>query len=122
VISRAEKFFATENGTIPPRTLLISEPDGQINWPSERGLYFLDTRVVSSWAVYTNGETWELLNGGAITYYAARIFLTNRSLRSLTSFAAGSMPWWAIPCETLQFPARVNKFPVRRNKIPCSDF
>ena len=61
------------------QTVLISEPDGQINWPSERGLYFLDTRVVSSWAVYANGETWELLNGGAITYYAARIFLTNRS-------------------------------------------
>jgi N-terminal domain of (some) glycogen debranching enzymes len=57
------------------QTVLISEPDGQINWPSERGLYFLDTRVVSSWAVYGNGEPWELLNGGAITYYAARIFL-----------------------------------------------
>ena len=47
------------------QTVLISEPDGQINWPSERGLYFLDTRVVSSWAVYANGEAWELLNGGA---------------------------------------------------------
>ena len=53
----------------PPRpAVLISEPDGQINWPSERGLYFLDTGVVSSWAVYANGEPWELLNGGAITY------------------------------------------------------
>jgi len=31
------------------QTLLISEEDGQINWPSERGLYFFDTRVVSSW-------------------------------------------------------------------------
>ena len=62
------------------QTVLISDPDGQINWPSERGLYFLDTRVVSSWIVYANGETWELLNGGAVTYYAARIFLTNRSI------------------------------------------
>ena len=61
------------------QTVLISDPDGQINWPSERGLYFLDTRVVSSWTVYANGEPWELLNGGPITYYAARIFLTNRS-------------------------------------------
>jgi N-terminal domain of (some) glycogen debranching enzymes len=60
--------------------VLISDPDGQINWPSERGLYFLDTRVVSSWTVYANGEPWELLNSGPITYYAARIFLTNRSL------------------------------------------
>ena len=61
------------------QTILISDPDGQINWPSERGLYFLDTRVVSSWTVYANGEPWELLNGGPITYYAARVFLTNRS-------------------------------------------
>ena len=37
-------------------------------------------RVVSSWTVYANGEPWELLNGGAISYYASRIFLTNGSL------------------------------------------
>ena len=36
--------------------------------------------IVSSWAIYANGEPWELLNGGAISYYAARIFLTNRSI------------------------------------------
>jgi hypothetical protein len=29
---------------------------------------------------------------------------TGLSLRSLTSIAAESMPWWAIPCETLQIP------------------
>jgi hypothetical protein len=29
------------------QTVLVSEPDGQINWPSEKGLYFFDTRVIS---------------------------------------------------------------------------
>jgi glycogen debranching enzyme len=62
------------------QTVLISEENGQINWPSEKGLYFFDTRVVSSWAIYANGEPWELLNGGAISYYASRTFLTNRAL------------------------------------------
>jgi glycogen debranching enzyme len=62
------------------QTVLISEPDGQINWPSEKGLYFFDTRVVSSWTIYANGEPWELLNGGAISYHGARIFLTNRAI------------------------------------------
>ena len=62
------------------QTVLISEEDGQINWPSEKGLYFFDTRIVSSWTIYANGEPWELLNGGAISYFASRIFLTNRSL------------------------------------------
>ena len=61
------------------QTVLITEDDGQINWPSDKGLYFFDTRIVSSWGIYANGEPWELLNGGAISYYAARIFLTNRS-------------------------------------------
>ena len=60
-------------------TVLISEQDGQINWLSEKGLYFFDTRVVSSWDIYANGEPWELLNGGAISYYESRIFLTNRT-------------------------------------------
>src|SRR5215510_10847929 len=62
------------------QTVLVSEPDGQISWPSEKGLYFLDTRIVSNWAIYANGEPWELLNGGPINYHAARIFLTNKSI------------------------------------------
>jgi len=61
------------------QTVLVSEQDGQIEWPSEKGLYFFDTRVISSWSIYANGEPWELLNGGAISYYASRIFLTNRA-------------------------------------------
>ena len=62
------------------QTVLVTEQDGQINWPSEKGLYFLDTRVVSNWAIYANGEPWELLNGGPVTYHAAHIFLTNRAI------------------------------------------
>jgi glycogen debranching enzyme len=60
--------------------VLLSELDGQINWPSDKGLYFYDTRVVSSWTMYANGEPWDLLNGGTITSLAARVFLTNREL------------------------------------------
>lgn len=64
------------------QTVLVTEPDGQVNWPSERGLYFLDTRVISAWAIYANGEPWDLLNGGAIASQAARIFQTNRAFLS----------------------------------------
>jgi len=53
------------------QTVLVTEPDGQIRWPSEKGLYFLDTRVISSWVIYANGEPWNLLNGGAVTHYAS---------------------------------------------------
>ena len=63
-------------------TVLVTDPDGQVTWPSERGLYFRDTRVISAWAIYANGELWELLNGGAVAYNVARIFQTNRAFVS----------------------------------------
>ncbi len=75
------------------QTVLITEQDGQINWPSDKGLYFFDTRVVSSWDIYANGEPWELLNGGAISYFASRIFLTNRTL--LTEDGTSRRAHWA---------------------------
>lgn len=62
------------------QTVLLSEPDGRIVHPSDKGLYFRDTRLLSAWAMYANGEPWDLLNGGAIRYDLARIFLTNRAL------------------------------------------
>jgi glycogen debranching enzyme len=61
------------------QTVLLTETDGRVNWPSKCGLYFRDTRVISAWAVFANGEQWDLLNGGAVAPQAARIFLTNRS-------------------------------------------
>ena len=63
-------------------TVLVTEPDGQVKWPTKRGLYFRDTRVISAWTIYANGELWDLLNGGAIAPHAARVFLTNRAFSS----------------------------------------
>src|SRR5260370_21574286 len=64
------------------QTVLVTELDGQVTWPSERGLYSRDARVISAWAIYANGELWELLNGGAVAYNVARIFQTNRAFVS----------------------------------------
>jgi glycogen debranching enzyme len=61
------------------QTVLLTETDGRVKWPSKCGLYFRDTRVISAWALFANGELWDLLNGGAVAPQAARIFLTNRS-------------------------------------------
>ena len=62
------------------QTVLVTESDGQMRFPSEKGLYFFDTRLICAWAIYANGIPWDLLNGGAITYDTARIFLTNREI------------------------------------------
>lgn len=63
-------------------TVLLTEPDGQIIWSTDRGLYFYDTRVISSYALYANGEMWDLLNSGAPAHYLAKIFLTNKAFPS----------------------------------------
>jgi glycogen debranching enzyme len=70
------------------QTVLITEQDGQIKSPGEKGLYFFDTRVVSDWTIYANGVPWEPLSGGAISHYASRIFLTNPTIVTET----GSIP------------------------------
>jgi glycogen debranching enzyme len=58
-------------------SLLVTEPDGQIPWPTKDGFFVWDTRVISAWNIYANGYNWDLLNSGAITYFAAQVFLTN---------------------------------------------
>ena len=65
-------------------TVFVTDPNGQMTWPTDRGLYFLDTRVISAYAIYANGETWDLMNSGAPAHYGAKIFLTNRPFPSET--------------------------------------
>lgn len=62
--------------------VLVSDLGGQIDYPSDNGLYFSDTRLISAWAIYSNGERWDVLNGGAISYDAARIFLVDRAFET----------------------------------------
>ena len=61
------------------QTVLLTDLDGQIAWPSDKGLYFFDTRVISAWAIYANGQDWDLLNGGPVMFFASRVFLTNQA-------------------------------------------
>lgn len=58
-------------------TFLVSELDGSISHASDQGLYSSDTRYLSGYQLYINGERWTLLNSGAITYYASQVHLIN---------------------------------------------
>jgi glycogen debranching enzyme len=72
--------------------VLISDQDGQIPWPTDKGFYHSDTRVLSSWLIFADGEPWTLLNSGAVAYYACRIHLTNRAINTESgSIAAGTI-------------------------------
>jgi glycogen debranching enzyme len=61
------------------QTVFASDPDGQIPGASQHGLFFRDTRLISYWRLYANGDGWDLLNSGDMTHFAARVFLTNRA-------------------------------------------
>jgi len=39
-----EQVSPAQIATHQGQTLLVTRPDGQVNWPSARGLYFRDTR------------------------------------------------------------------------------
>lgn len=73
-------------------TVMVSEPDGQILQQGDLGLYFLDTRLISLWALYADGVEWKLLSGGSLASCAARVVCTNPPILT----AAG-----AIPADTL---------------------
>ncbi|MBZ9987649.1 amylo-alpha-1,6-glucosidase [Mesorhizobium sp. BH1-1-5] len=75
----------------PPRlaindglSFLVTDQDGQITWPTHQGLYASDTRLMSSWQIYANGEPWDLLNSGNIAHFAAKIYLVNRLFETET--------------------------------------
>ena len=69
-------------------TVMVSDPDGQIRTEGAKGLYFLDTRLISVWAIFADGVPWKLLNGGALAASAARVYCTNPPI--LTS--GGNIP------------------------------
>jgi glycogen debranching enzyme len=62
--------------------VLVTEPDGQVAFPSPRGLYFRDTRLINSWSIFANGVPFDLLNGGATAPHVAQIYQTNRRFLS----------------------------------------
>jgi glycogen debranching enzyme len=62
------------------QTVLVTDLACQIGSPSHHGLYFFDTRMLSSWGIYANGVAWELLSGGAMSYFGSKVFLTNRTV------------------------------------------
>lgn len=58
-------------------TFVISEPNGCITAYTDQGIYSHDTRYVSNYEIYADGEQWILQNAGAVAYYASRTYLIN---------------------------------------------
>jgi glycogen debranching enzyme len=58
-------------------TFVVSGMDGCVAAYTDQGMYSRDTRYVSSYEIFANGERWVLQNSGALAYYASRTYLTN---------------------------------------------
>ncbi len=62
-------------------SVLVSEPDGTMRQPSNRGLYFRDTRLISCWRLTINGKCCALLNSANLDFCRSRAVLTNPRIR-----------------------------------------
>jgi glycogen debranching enzyme len=59
---------------------MVTDERGEMDANSEHGVFAGDTRLVSYYRLYINGEPWTLLTSAAVNYYAARIELVNPAL------------------------------------------
>jgi glycogen debranching enzyme len=60
-------------------TFMVTDLNGEIAAGSELGVFARDTRFVSHWAIFANGESWERLTSSPTSHYGERIYLTNRA-------------------------------------------
>lgn len=58
-------------------TFMVTDLDGLLQPDSLLGIFANDTRFLSSYACYVDGNPWIRLRSTTTTYYAARIYLTN---------------------------------------------
>ncbi len=58
-------------------TFMVSDLTGDVTGPSDSGLFFNDTRFVSSYEVTINDVPWEVLTSSEVDYFSASMFLTN---------------------------------------------
>src|SRR5262245_913133 len=63
-------------------TFMVTDRAGQIAADSEQGVFCADTRFVSSFRIFANGESWMVLTSGTPTYYVVRVHLMNRAFKT----------------------------------------
>src|SRR5216683_6509593 len=61
-------------------TFMVTDLNGEIAADSEQGVFAGDTRFVSYYALFANGEPWVRLSSSPTSYFAARIYLTNPTI------------------------------------------
>lgn len=73
------------------RTFMVTDQSGEINPQGDQGVYALDTRFISYYRLFINRMSWKLVNSSQISFYAARIHLTNNPLETEDGTIPGNM-------------------------------
>jgi glycogen debranching enzyme len=74
------------------RTFMVTDQRGEIDPLSDDGVFAIDTRYVSTYKLFLNRQPWKLVNSSQISFYAARIHLTNPEIHTTAA---------DIPADTL---------------------
>jgi glycogen debranching enzyme len=69
-------------------TFMVTDSSGEISADGEHGVFANDTRFLSYYAIFANGEPWLRLTSSATAHNMAQIYLTNH----LFSTEAGDVP------------------------------
>ncbi len=64
------------------KTFMVTDQRGFINTDSDEGVYAIDTRFLSFYHLYINRVPWEVINSSQLSFYAARIHLTNPLIKT----------------------------------------
>ena len=67
-------------------SFLVADDHGDVGAGSE-GLYYNDTRYLSTWQLLLNGEPPQLLSSDTVDYYSAAVFLQNPPLPGMPAGA-----------------------------------
>ncbi|HYV61398.1 MAG TPA: glycogen debranching N-terminal domain-containing protein, partial [Bryobacteraceae bacterium] len=62
------------------KTVMVTEPTGEMRSEKDCGVYASDTRYLSHLAWFANGRPWIRLTSSPIAFFAARIYLMNPEL------------------------------------------
>jgi glycogen debranching enzyme len=61
-------------------TFMVTDHNGEVAANSEQGIFYGDTRLISHYKLFANNLPWTRLSSSPITYYSARIHLTNQTI------------------------------------------
>jgi len=73
-------------------TFMVTDLNGEISADTEQGVFCGDTRFISHYRILASDTPWKRITSSAVTYNAARVYLTNEEVET----EAGT-----IPAETL---------------------